>query len=426
MTDLTPSLLPSLNAHALPGLDIDPRFIQPKYFDQSILNIPATICKWMGLPGFKGNVLHKDITSTFPNNATKVILLVIDGLSYQRFLEWKEEAQIWNRLINDGLLAPLTSVVPSTTSSSLTTLWTGSSPASHGIIGYEMWLKEYALVANMILHSPMTFKGDVPGSLKKAGFSPQGFLKLPTLGTHLRDHGCKPIAFSHFSIANSGLSQILMKDVDIYPFQTPASLCVSLRELIEKDRSEKLFCWVYWGELDGISHYYGPDDERAKAEFLHLSSALERFFLSHLSDRVRQDTLFILTSDHGQSYTPLNEHFLLKNHLELDRCLRMNPTCENRFASLYLYPGAEEQVRDYFARVFHNRFTLISRDDALQAGLFGPGHHHTDLVNRLGDLIAIAHDDAYLWWSNEDDFLLGRHGSLNPDDMLVPFLTGRP
>jgi hypothetical protein len=271
----------------------------------------------------------------------------------------------------------------------------------------------------------MTFQGEPPGSLQKAGFSPVKFLGLPTLGTHLRNHGVKPVAFSHYSIANSGLTQMLMNDVEVLPFQTPASLWVSVRHLLEQDPTNRLYIWVYWGQLDGISHYYGPDDERAEAEFSHFSAAFERFFLESLNSHARQDTLIILTSDHGQAYTPLNPNNLIGHHPQLNQYLRLKPTCENRFASLYLRPGKEENVRDYFHRVFPNRFTLFAQQAALQAGLFGPGPHHPDLTHRLGDLIAVAHGDAYLWWSEQKDFLLGRHGGLHPDDILVPFLVGR-
>jgi predicted AlkP superfamily pyrophosphatase or phosphodiesterase len=332
---------------------------------------------------------------------------------------------VWKPLIESGILAPLTSVVPSTTCSSLTTLWTGRSPASHGIIGYEMWLKDYALVANMILHSPITFKDETPGSLKKAGFSPQHFLGLPTLGSHLMDNGVRSFAFSHYSITNSGLSQMLMKDVEVHPFQTPASLWVSIRQLLETQAADKMYIWAYWGQLDSISHHYGPDDERAAAEFSHFSAAFEHFFLSPLDTRPLQDTLVILISDHGQTYTPLDSRNLIKHHPLLNQYLLLNPTCENRFASLYLRPGTEDLVREYFKSRFPDRFTLISQEEALQADLFGPGLRHPDLIHRLGDLIAIAHENAYLWWSDQEDFLLGRHGSLHPDDMIVPFLAAR-
>ena len=419
------SLLARLNDHSFPVPDLNGQFIFPKYLDQSILNIPSTICKWMNLPGFEASPLHEQITDCFAPAIRKVVFILMDGLSFHRFQKWKSNNPIWTSMIQNGLVAPLTSVVPSTTSSSLTTLWTGRSPASHGIIGYEMWLKEYAMVGNMILHSPMTFAGDTPGSLNKAGFSPQAFLKLPTLGTHLLGCGVKAYAFSHYSIANSGLSRMLMKDVEVFPFQTPASLWVSVRDLLEEKNMEKMFIWVYWGQLDGISHYHGPDDPRAEAEFSHFSMALEHFFLRTLSRKAKQDTLFILTSDHGQTFTPLNELNTLGKHPQLDHYLRLKPTCENRFAFLYLRPGFEKEVRDYFHTSFPNQFSVISQDMALNTGLFGPGPEHPDLVNRVGDLIAVAHENAYLWWADQDDFLLGRHGGLFLDDMLVPFVAGK-
>ena len=425
MPDFPSSLLTRLKKHALPGLDIGGHFILPKYDDQSILNIPSTICKWMDIPDFESNPLNEQITRIIDPGIRKVILILIDGLSLKRFQRWGVENLVWVSLIKDGIYSPLTSIVPSTTSSSLVTFWTGRSPASHGIIGYEMWLKEYAMVANMILHTPMTFTKDAPGSLQKAGFSPQSFLNVPTLGSHLRNHAVQSYAFSHYSIANSGLSQMLMTDVEVFPFQTPASLWVSVRELLENKPQEKMFTWVYWGQLDSISHYHGPDDERAKAEFSHFSAAFEQYFLRTLSNQAKQDTLVILTADHGQTHTPLAENFTLNKHPQLYHYLRMKPTCENRFAFLYIRPGFEDKVRDYFNDVFPNKFTLISQEEAFQSSLFGPGPPHPDLINRVGDFIAIAREDAYLWWADQKDFLLGRHGGLYPDDMLVPFVAGK-
>ena len=73
-------------------------------------------------------------------------------------------APVWSRLAEQGKLAAITSLVPSTTTAALTSLWTGRSPAEHGIVGYELWLKEYGVVSNMILHTPISFGNDA-GSL---------------------------------------------------------------------------------------------------------------------------------------------------------------------------------------------------------------------------------------------------------------------
>ncbi len=424
MPDLTSKLLPRLLTHKLPGLNLNKEFIFPKYEDQSILNIPSTICSWLEIPGLESCPLLDEITNPLGKGIQRVVLILVDALAFHRLRAWLEITPVWRRLTRDGVLAPLTSVVPSTTSSALTSLWTGQSPASHGIIGYEMWLKEYGIVGNTILHSPIAFKGGA-GSLEMAGFKPMSFLPHTTLGSHMKTHGVESYSFTHRGIANSGLSRMLMQNVEVHPFSTPASMWVSIRELIEKKPNERMYIWTYWGQLDGISHYDGPDDERAAAEFSHFSAAFDDYFVKKLNLTTRKDTLVILTSDHGQTATPLNPTYLLANHPGLNQYLRIKPTCENRMAFLYARSGHENAVHDYFKEHLPGRFTLISQDDALNAGIFGPGSHHPDLRNRIGDLIAIARQDAYLWWANEDDFLLGRHGGLHHHDMLVPFLAAR-
>ena len=424
MPDLTNELLPRLGNNTPPGLDLGNDFIYPQYSGQSILNIPSTICKWMDIKGTGSSALLPEITDRLGDGVRRVVLILVDALAYQRLRKWMDQAPVWKEITQTGILAPLTSVVPSTTSSALTTLWSGVSPAEHGIIGYEMWLKEYSLVANMILHSPITFWGAV-GSLEKAGFSPKNFIPVSTFGTHLRGQGVKSYAFSHRSIANSGLSQMLMQDVQVQPFATPASMWVNVRKLIEGRLDEKMYIWTYWGQVDGLSHQYGPDDERVAAEFSHFSAAFENYFLDPLSPEARRDTVVVLTADHGQTLTPLRPNLVLSNHPELNAHLRIKPTCENRFAFLYLKPGREGAVREYFGQHWPGMFTLLSSQEALNGGLLGPGRQHPDLQNRVGDLIAIGRADAYLWWANEKDFLLGRHGGLSADDMLVPLAAHR-
>jgi predicted AlkP superfamily pyrophosphatase or phosphodiesterase len=280
------------------------------------------------------------------------------------------------------------------------------------------------MVANMILHAPMTFRGDV-GTLSKAGFDPEKFLTLPTLGPHLRRHGIVPYAFQHRSIAHSGLSQMFQREVEIHPFSTAADLWVSLRQLIERAPTERQYIWTYWGDVDGLSHLYGPDDERVVAEFSHFSAAFEQFFLNQLGPVERKDTLVILTADHGQIHTPLVANHDIKHHPKIGENLHINPTGENRMSYLHLRAGKEAVVRNYLQANWSSGFTFVTQEEALAAGLFGPGEHHPGLRDRVGDLMAFAHEDAYLWWENKKDYMLGRHGGLHQQEMLVPFLAAR-
>ncbi len=161
MTDLTAELLPKLKAHRIPGLDLGSNFVYPNYEGQSILNIPGSISHFLGAPSFGAPPFHEDILSRLGGPYQRVVLLLVDALAMQRLQVWINEPEfaVWKRLAATGMLAPLTSVSPSTTCAALTSVWTGRSPGEHGIVGYELFLKEYGLVANIIQHSPFALRG---------------------------------------------------------------------------------------------------------------------------------------------------------------------------------------------------------------------------------------------------------------------------
>lgn len=428
MPDLTDQLLPGLQAVRLPGLSLGDEFALPDYAGRSILNLPASICQLLGAPPLGEAPLAEEILSAVSGPPVRrVILVVMDALGLHSFRRWLAEGSgpVWGRLIDQGVLAPLTSVTPSTTSAALTTLWTGRSPAGHGITGYEMWLKEYGIVANTISHAPISFRGD-SGSLARAGFDPETTLPFPVLGQHLTAQGVRSYAFQHASLVHSGLSRMYFKDLHVHGFVSAADLWVSLRQMLENSPNQRSFTWVYWSEVDTLSHRYGPDTERPAAEFDNFSHAFERQFLDRLAPAARQDTLLLLTADHGQiATTSPDPHYDLANHPNLVRRLHMLPTGENRLAYLYIRPGQMEAVREYIERTWPNQFVQLDPAYAVEAGLFGPGQPHPRLLDRLGDLIVIARGSAYLWWANKENHLLGRHGGLRPEEMLVPLLAVR-
>lgn len=452
MPDLTPVLLPQYRQHRLAGLDLGGDFVYPDYDGRSVLNLPASVCRFLDVPPISATApLAPELTAPLgQGDFRRVVIILMDALALHRLQRWMADgtAPVWSHLAgleaptpdappagaspsNGGsgpaarsVFAALTSVLPSTTSAALTSLWTGRSPAEHGIAGYELWLKEYGVVANTLKHAPASFQGDA-GSLARAGFTPERFLPLPTLGPHLSAHGVQTYAFQHVSIARSSLTQMLFREAAMQAFYSAADLWVNARQLIERRPAERQYIWVYWGEVDTFGHRYGPDDERTAAEFSSFSQAFERLFLDRLTPAVRQDTLLILTADHGQVSTTPDPHYQLRSHPNLERRLHLLPTGEHRWMYLYARPGQTEAVREYIERAWPGGFSFLDPAYAVAAGLYGPGAPHPRLLDRLGDLIAAARGNSYLWWSQQEDQLLGRHGGLHPDEMLVPFVAAR-
>ncbi len=180
---------------------------------------------------------------------------------------------------------------------------------------------------------------------------------------------------------------------------------------------------MYWSDVDTLSHRFGPDDERVRAGFASFSQDFERYFLDATPAAQRKDTLFILVADHGQIHTEKDAHYELSNHPNLTRRLHMLPTGENRLAYLYIKPGQTEAVREYIEKTWPNQFAVIDSSYAQEVGLFGQGRSSPRLADRIGDLVVVAKGNAYWWWAAKDNPLIGRHGGLDPQEMLVPLLA---
>jgi hypothetical protein len=422
---LTPTILPILQSQRLADLDLGPDTLHPHYAGLSILNLAASLETWFGLPPGPHAPLAIEALASMARDARQVVVCLLDALSFSRFVDWLDgPGRALQPLVAEGLLSPLTSVVPSTTTSALTTLWTGRSPAEHGILGYELLLREYGLIANMISLAPAAFDNQ-RGLLERAGVRPQTLLPLPTLGTRLTRAGIETHAFLANSIRNSGLSRMHYSGTTLHGFGSPADLWHSLRQLVETPTSGRRFVWAYYSGVDALSHVYGPDSDLVRAEYEFFVRALTELFVQPLDRNVGREVLLLLLADHGQVATTIQPHYLLARHPGLTRRLHLSPTGEARLPYLYVKPGQAAAVEEYVERVWPGAFTRLESDHALRAGLFGPGTPTSDAASRLGDVVLISRGPAYLWWADKPDTLLGRHGSLTSEEMLVPLLAAR-
>lgn len=384
---------------------------RPAYDGRSILNVPSSLCRWLGASELEHPAIDDPKLDSLMDGARQIVVVLADALGHSAYERWREAS-----FLESAHSSQLTSVVPSTTSAALTTLWTGRSPAEHGVLGFELFLREYGLTANMITHEPMTFWGDG----KSASIDP--VLSVPTIGPHLQAAGVAPHVFMHYSIAGSGLSAMLYPGVEAHSFGSLSDLWIGVRQLAETPLERPRLIWVYFAGIDTMAHRYGPMNERVEAEYANLARSMTRYFVEPFSG---EDTALVLMADHGQITTRVDPHFELRNHPEFTRRLHMNPTGENRLPYLHIRPGQVDAVEEYLSRTWPGAFISIPSAYALEAGLFGPGKPAASTLSRLGDRVLVCQDDNYLWWADRDNPLVGRHGGLTADEMLVPFVAIR-
>jgi len=414
------SILERIEKNRLPSIPEIKNSIHPFYQGFSIANLPASISSWFGIPETGNPRLDPLIADQFQSEYQNVILLLVDGLGLKLFERLFDEKSKSDHSIirNEGAVFPLTSITPSTTSAALTTLWTGRLPAEHAYIGYELFLKEFGLIANMITHQVASIMEE-PVNIKRAGFHPAAFLDVPTLGDHFRKNKIHPFSFQHDSIYSSGLSEMLLQNVEQIPFSDKEDLWNACLRILSKYRNERAYLYIYWSGLDTASHHDGPESDDVFGGLKDFVFSLEGF-LEKLSQNGQKDTLFILTADHGQIGTEIKPDYELRNHPELLENLIMQPTGESRMPFLYLKRNSEDHVRDYLDSHWDNQFLMLKSDEVLESCLLGDGNMSLSTRDRFGSHVVFTQGNVYWWWPKKENHLLGRHGGLSRDEMLVP------
>ncbi len=275
---------------------------------------------------------------------------------------------------------------------------------------------------NNILHTPITYKGDV-GGLTKAGFEPTRFMNQTPLGQRFANHGVESHAFLPAGIANSGLSQMHLPGSHLHAFTAESDLFLNMRDLLNAPSSRRRFVYAYWSYVDGLMHRYGTYKESVTEQYFDFSNAFFRLMVGGLDASVRKYTLILITADHGSVETPVNARYDLTNHPELTRMLTLAPTCEGRLPFLYVKQGQTDAVKAYFENAWPGEFKFLTRQQVLDMDIIGEWARSSDLEDRIGDLVAIPLGNSYLWWPDRPNTMQGRHGGLHVDEMLVPFLA---
>jgi len=133
-----------------------------------------------------------------------------------------------------------------------------------------------------------------------------------------------------------------------------------------------------------------------------------------------------VTGDHGMVYVPPSRRV----DADTDDALRAGVRQlggDARSRHVYAAPGAADDVADAWRERLGDRASVLTRDEAISQGWFGPAV--TEAVRpRIGDVVAALRADNAVIRSHAEPNLSrmpGQHGSLTPDEQLVPLLTLR-
>ncbi|WP_435612806.1 alkaline phosphatase family protein [Streptomyces sp. bgisy159] len=375
----------------------------PAYGSGSLADLLPTLAAGMGVPGVTPAI--PELTGT-----DRACVFLIDGLGWEQLRAHPDEAPYLTSLLSGsrgGTGRPITAGYPATTATSLASVGTGLPPGAHGLPGYTVRDPATGELMNQLRWQPWT--------------APDAWQPYPTVFQLAHDAGVHAAQVSSPAFANTPLTKIALSGGTFHGRLTGEErMDLAAEQLAAADRA---LVYTYYAELDGAGHRYGVASDTWRGQLMYVDRLVQR-----LAEQLPPRSALYVTADHGMIDVPFDEEHRLD--FDLDWELRAGVALlggEGRARHVYALPGAEGDVLTCWREVLGEQFWVASRDEAIAAGWFGP-HVDDRVYARIGDVVAAACDDVLIIASErepKESAMVGNHGSMTPDEQLVPLLEVR-
>lgn len=401
------------------------KLLKPVYADYSFGNIANTIQYLLTGERF-GPLLPEDCFGGAYPAPEKVVLFFIDAFGWRSWQRYMDRVAPMRRVVEDGVLTPISALFPSTTSASVTTLNLGVLPARHAIYEWNIYIPAYGEVVYPLLFSPL-------GTHARNRCAEMGYDATTLFAVHetvherLARHGVRSLQFTHASHLDSAYNVIASRGAELVPHQTLPQGMLQLRQALEATNGKAWFS-LYWPSIDSIAHHYGPDSAFHEAESLGFWASFEAI----LSGMKSPNTLYLFTADHDQISAKTEDTIYINERWpELADILPSSPTGQTIYPNgsprdlfLHVKPERRDDTLSVLKRQLDGVAEVMTIDQALGQGLFGAEPIGDELRRRLGDILVLAHDGQFVGWREPglmENHFNGHHGGLAANELISVF-----
>ena len=341
--------------------------------------------------------------STWFAPARSAVVVVVDGLGRSNLSSRAGHARFLTSRL--GKRDSVRTVFPSTTATALTGLLTGRAAGEHGIVGYRVRVPGSDAAPNQL-------KG-----WETDGLDPLVWQRSRPLLEQEAAAGRPCFVVSKAMYAGTGFTRAIQRGASYVSAATIEERLARAAELASAH--DGALVYVYAPELDTIGHAHGWESDRWIAGLEHVDAALSEF------DRaLSRDVGAVMTADHGMVDVPAHRHVLLSAGDGLVDGVRVIGG-EPRMLHLYADDGAAGDVLERWREAESHRSWVMSRDQAVGSGLFGPSVD-AEVLPRIGDVLVAARSGIAYYDDRLSDKkaqrMIGQHGSLTDHERVVPLL----
>ncbi|MBA3367753.1 MAG: alkaline phosphatase family protein [Geodermatophilaceae bacterium] len=380
----------------------------PAYGQNSLAELLPAIIAGLGVPGFV------DVLGLAPALAgvRHVVLLLIDGLGEHNLVANSQAAPVMTSLPSP--IGALQAASPSTTPVSLATLTTGVPPGEHGIVGFTVAVPG---TDRLLTH----IEWGTDPSPKQWQPATTIFERAAQAGVHV--HAAGPAKF-----IGSGLTEATYRGAKYLAAVGPGDLVA--RAVAASGVGRPSLLYAYHGDLDMTGHIRGCSSDAWRFELGQVDA-----LVASILTAMGPNTALVVTADHGMLDVATDDKIDLDASQDapgagdaaaLGAGIRV-VAGEPRARFLYTRPGAAGDVLAAWSAVLGERAWVMSREQAIDEGLFGPIVHAAH-VERIGNVVAWACGGIAITASRREPgahSLVGYHGSLTTAELDVPVRIGR-
>ena len=369
--------------------------VLPAYGTASLADLMPSIGAHLGVPGCPDDVLGLPA-------ADRYVVVLVDGLGWNLLRRSVREAPYFSSLL--GGARPITAGVPSTTVTSLASLGTGLVPGQHGMVGYTSRVPSTGEILNAL-----TWESDLVAQAYQA--KPTFFERAGSAGVAVSS-----VALERFR--GTGLTEAALRGPEFVAYLDEAEDDRRIELTVTAaTRGRRSVVYAYQRELDHAGHLNGCASVSWLDELVRVDARCER-----LREALPDDVALIITGDHGMVDVPNDHQIVAEDHADLMAGVSALAG-EGRFRQLYVDQDRPADVAARWRRRLADRAWVRTLGEAVDEGWFGSVD--TLLRERYGQVLVALRDN---WAVMTRQFprelnLVGMHGSLTPDEMLVPLLA---
>ena len=375
--------------------------IVPSLPERSLVDVTPSLLSALGTPGFDNRLEVGE--------SRAICLLLIDALGWELLTDHATDAPFLAELKGQ----PITAGFPASTAPSVATLGTGRPVGEHGIVGIS-----FEVPGHPLLHA-LSWRnhGSGPKVDLRDEIVPEQVQPQPTALE--RAVGVTVTVTAPPVQHRSGLTRAVLRGGRFRTAYGLGDLVANVEKALSG--TTPAFCYAYHGDLDAIGHIYGPGSPAWRYQLRQIDH-----LAAGIAEVIPPDGLLAVVADHGMVRLAPDEVVDADTTPALRAGVRRIGG-DVRARHVYTEPGAADDVLATWRDVLGERAEVVSRDDAIARGWFGP--IVTDLVRpRIGDVVTASRGGGGVLCTREEPLeskMIGHHAAYSTAEQLVPFLTIR-